>query len=69
MPPPVGPLPYVPGGGAPPVMAALSTSNPTAPFSPSYITQDVLLFANKNVYRVRPSLSQDTTLHAPFFGL
>jgi len=42
---------------------------PTAPFSPSYITQDVLLFANKNVYRVRPSLSQDTTLHAPFFGL
>jgi hypothetical protein len=42
---------------------------PTTPFSPSYVAPEVLLVANKNVYRALPSVSQDTTLHAPFFGL
>jgi hypothetical protein len=52
-----------------PVIPEDLVAYPTSPFSPSYVTADVLLFAKQTVYRVLPTLSQDTTLHAPFFGL
>jgi hypothetical protein len=42
---------------------------PTAPFSPTYIAPEVLLFTKTTIYQVLPTLNQIPTLHAPFFGL